>query len=460
MADGDRHATIGNGLPRLAEISRAVTRGIRSLADAAGAPSFAASLADASVAEESVTYSGRKSGDLSQPGDNLMARPGRDRAAGAVTARTSFSPLAPSTPNVSATSFPQRGTPAPVASTVASRGTAYAAIPNSTIASAATSAASDQSVAAVGSVASPSLSAAARSTSSLASSPAGGNGVAGPGLALKEYPKPARNDRSGVLTWASAAPPTGRDLDRLVSEAKQRRVGWVTFVADPERMDEYGDLADRLTKAGIQPIARVQDPDGNLPAGDVGDLVKELRSHGVRYFQLFDDANVAEQTPDYRVDVPDYAQRWLAAAKAVVASGGLPGIGALAPDGDYDDLGFMRELLSEVKQRGGTDVLGQAWLALRGETPGAATAKTDVGDLASRAEWFDRVSRQAIGRSLPILATLDPASPAAVASAPSTSAAPDPSALADTAERALRDLRRKLPALFAASRGTLEAARA
>ena len=242
--------------------------------------------------------------------------------------------MPPSIPNVQAASFPQSGTPAPVASAVAAQGTAYAAIP-------------DQSVAAASSVASPSLSAAARSTSS---SP--------PGLTLKEYPKPARADRSGVLTWASEKPPTGRDLDQLVAEAKERKVGWVTFTADPGRIDEYGDLADRLTKAGIQPIARIQDPEGNLPAEDVSDLVKELRGHGVRYFQLFDDANVAEQTPDYRVDVPDYAQRWLAAAKAVVAAGGLPGIGALAPDGDYDDLGFMRQLLNDVKQRGGADVLG------------------------------------------------------------------------------------------------------
>ncbi len=523
MSEGDRQTTIGNGLPRLGEISRAVTRGIRSLADAAypdAAPSFAASLASASAAvagddpsagatpaEGDVMRGGRKPGDPPQPGTSLMARPGRDRAAGAVASLTHVSPpRVPSPPaphpaagegsrlptpppavaaampvavaagmppavaaatspplplgdgrGEGATSFPQHGASAPVTGpVVASQGTAYAAIPG-----AATSATSDQSVAAASSGASPSLSAAARSTSSLpASTPAGSNAVTAPGLALEQYPKPARSDRSGVLTWASAAPPTGRDLDRLVAEAKHRRVGWVTFVADPERLDQYGDLADRLTKAGIQPIARVQDPEGNLPAGDVSDLVKELRSHGVRYFQLFDDANVAEQTPDYRVDVPDYAQRWLAAARAVVAGGGLPGIGALAPDGDYDDLGFMRQLLSEVKQRGGTDVFGQSWLALRGETPGAASTKTDVGDLASRAEWFDRVSRQALGRSLPILATLDPASSTTGAPAPSSSAPPDPSVVAETAERALRGLRRKLPALFAASRGTLEAARA
>jgi hypothetical protein len=138
--------------------------------------------------------------------------------------------------------------------------------------------------------------------------------------------------------------------------------------------------------------------------------------------------------------------------------GGLPGIGALAPDGDYDDLGFMRQLLSEVKQRGGTGVLGRSWLALRGETPGAAARKADVDDLAGRAEWFDRVSRQALGRSLPILATLDPAGrPEQLTANPAATSA---SAPVEQTERALRALRRKLPALFAASRGTIEARRA
>jgi hypothetical protein len=173
---------------------------------------------------------------------------------------------------------------------------------------------------------------------------------------------------------------------------------------------------------------------------------------------LFDGANVNSETPDDKVDVRDYADRWLTAAKAVVAEGGLPGVGALDPDGDYDDLGFLRQLLSTVKERGGTDVLGQSWLALRGEQPGATASTSDTSDLADRASWFDRVSRQSLGRSLPILATQDP-------SGPSERLTGDPSSAASTneveqAERTLRQHRRSLPALFAVSRGTLDIARA
>jgi hypothetical protein len=277
-------------------------------------------------------------------------------------------------------------------------------------------------------------------------------------LALNQYPTPAQRDRSGVLNWASDSPPTGRDLDRFIAEARHRKAGWVTFVANPDRAEEYGKLADKLTKAGIQPIARVEDPYGDLPVEDVTALVKELRGHGVRYFQLFDGANVNSETPDDRVDVRDYAERWLTAARAVVAEGGLPGVGALAPDGDYDDLGFLRQMLSTVKERGGADVLGQSWLALRGEQPGATASTSDTSDLADRASWFDRVSRQSLGRSLPILATQDPSGPAERLTG-------DPSSAALTndveqAERALRQHRRSLPALFAVSRGTLDIARA
>ena len=236
-------------------------------------------------------------------------------------------------------------------------------------------------------------------------------------------------------------------------------------LADAASLPSFAaSLADAsATVDGGSPAADTAPAESDVMRGgrkpdDVGDLVNELRGHGVRYFQLFDDANVADQTPDYRVDVPDYAQRWLVAAKAVVAGGGLPGIGALAHDGDYDDLGFMRQLLSEVKQRGGADVLGRSWLALRDETPGASARKSDVDDLASRAGCFDRVSRQALGRSLPILATLDPAGrPEPLTSEPTT---PSQSAPVEQTEGALRDLRRRLPALFAASRGTLEASQA
>jgi hypothetical protein len=291
-------------------------------------------------------------------------------------------------------------------------------------------------------------------------------GASSDSLKLSQYPKPARSNRTGVLNWVSDTPPEGKELDRLISEARDRKAGWVTFVANPDRTEEYDDFMDRLTKAGIQPIARIEDPYGDLPPEDVTALVKDLRGNGVTYFELFDGPNVATETPDDKVDVKDYADRWLAAAKAVVAEGGLPGIGALAPRGDYDEHGFMRQFLSAVKERdGGTDVLGQSWLALRGDQPGATASSDDTDRLADRATWFDRVSRQSLGRSMPILATQDPSGPAERLTGDSggnpgdSGGNPGGGTQADQieqADRTLHDRQRKLPALFGASRGTLD----
>jgi hypothetical protein len=183
---------------------------------------------------------------------------------------------------------------------------------------------------------------------------------------------------------------------------------------------------------------------------------KDLSNQGVRYFPLFDGGNVGAETPDNRVDVRDYAERWLAAAQAVVEGGGLPGIGALAPGGDFDDRGFMRQLLSVVKERGGTEVLGQAWMALRGETPGATASTSDVEGLANRAEWYNRISRHSLGRSMPIMATLDPAGRGERLTVDPASAN---SNAAEQSERTIKDLRRKLPSLFGMNRGAVESAR-
>lgn len=282
---------------------------------------------------------------------------------------------------------------------------------------------------------------------------AGPSSGATPVAALKEYPRPARGDRSGVLSWTSTTPPAGRELERLVTEARHRRVGWVALPADPEYPDDYVDVVERLAEVGIQPIVRIQDPEGDLPTRDVRALVQTLKEHGVTYFQLFDGPNVAAETPNGRVDVRAYADRWLAAARAVVEAGGAPGVGALAAHGDFDDLGFMRQLLSAIKERGGADVLGRSWLALRAEAPGASATPDDVDALAQRAAWFDRLHRRELGRSLPILVTGDP--PGRPERLTPETALTAPSQVAIDAEGAIRDRRRRLPALFGASRGTL-----
>ncbi|MCC7369073.1 MAG: hypothetical protein IT306_11660 [Chloroflexi bacterium] len=453
MSESDGQNTISTSAPRLGEIGRAVARNVRSLPDTMGLPSFASSLAEATQARAAAAPGGVAPSvapaGLGGPASPDEAGPLMLMASAQATGVQAYpttqpgapttQPGAPTTQPGAPTTQPgmpttQPGAPVgqPASAPITGAGTRKDPLVLPYGASAADIDAAEAALAAARGV-----------TPTAELKP----------LSLKEYPKPEKSDRNGVLSWTSSTPPTGRELDRFVDEARNRKAGWATFEVDPGNVEQYDELVERLTEAGIQPIARVQDHYGDLLADDVRALVKDLRQQGVRYFELFDGGNVNADTPDDHVDVRDYAERWLVAAQAVVESGGLPGIGALSPSGDYDDRGFMRQVLNAVKERGGTDVLGQSWLALRGATPGKAASTTDVEGLAERAEWFDRISRHALGRSLPILATLDPAGGAErLADDPGSASANN---AADKSEQTLKDVRRKLPALFGVNRGTV-----
>lgn len=459
MSQSDTQNTISTSPPRLGEIGRTVARNIRGFTDQLGLPTFASSLAEATQARtaapptiSTIRPGGRTlSAHTASPdhtATSSIAPPPQTGPMQTSSAAPTLGAAADSDPNLMLMAAAQSTTGAPVPG--APTGAQPATGPNGAPAITGAGTRRDPLILPYGTPqadAEAVAAAAARARAISEIKP----------LELKEYPRPEKSDRNGVLSWASSTPPTGRDLDRFVAEARNRKVGWVTFEVDPGNVQQYDEIVERLNEAGIQPMVRLQDPYGDLPPEEVREIVKDLRSQGVRYFQLFDGGNVAAETPDNRVDVRDYAERWLAAAQAVVEGGGLPGIGALAPGGDFDDRGFMRQLLNIVKERGGTEVLGQSWMALRGETPGATAGPSDVQNLADRAEWYDRISRNAVGRSMPIMATLDPAGKGErLATDPSSTGA---NASAEQSEKALKDLRRKLPSLFGVNRGTVESAR-
>lgn len=86
-------------------------------------------------------------------------------------------------------------------------------------------------------------------------------------LELKEYPKPEKSDRSGVLSWAGSTPPAWAAISTaLCRRSATVRPGWVTEV-DPGNVQQYDEIVERLTEAGVQPMVRIQDPYGDLPPG-------------------------------------------------------------------------------------------------------------------------------------------------------------------------------------------------
>jgi hypothetical protein len=64
------------------------------------------------------------------------------------------------------------------------------------------------------------------------------------------------------------------------------------------------------------------------------------------------------------IDVNRMVTDWLPAARAIVAAGGFPGVPAMTPGGDVDDMIFLRSFLKGVVAAGGRETLSNSWIAL------------------------------------------------------------------------------------------------
>lgn len=212
-------------------------------------------------------------------------------------------------------------------------------------------------------------------------------------LDLSDFPQPVNNNGRGIH-WVPTTRQTPEVVDRLVAEAQRMGIRWVTFLNQGTTIGENDYLVKRLREAGIMPILRVYTDAGSPIEGDLASMVRHYRALGVPYFQLFNEPNLRIENGGRDPDVADYLDRWLPAARVVIANGGLPGLGALSPQGDVDDLTFLRETLRQLRQRGTDDVLGRTWLSVH-----------NYGADYLRVREYDRIVRAELGRSLPQIGT-------------------------------------------------------
>ncbi|MCS7220777.1 MAG: hypothetical protein RML36_09630 [Anaerolineae bacterium] len=212
-------------------------------------------------------------------------------------------------------------------------------------------------------------------------------------LALSEYPQPAGNNGRG-LHWIPTTSSSPAVVDRFVAEAQRMGVRWVTFLNRGTEIGANDYLVKRLVEAGIMPVMRIYTDAGAPIEGDLAALVRHYRSLGVHYFQLYNEPNLRVENGGRMPDVKRYLDLWLPAARIVAANGGLPGFGALSPQGDVDDLTFLQEALRQIKARGATDALNRAWLSVH-----------NYGVDYLRVRRYDEILRQELGRSLPQIGT-------------------------------------------------------
>lgn len=216
------------------------------------------------------------------------------------------------------------------------------------------------------------------------------------------FPRPA-NDNGRGIHWIPTPYQSPDVVDKYVGEAQEMGIKWVTLLNDGVNRSDNNYLVDKLISAGIEPVMRLY-TDGGAPLdGDVQAAVRHYGAKGVHYFQLYNEPNLRIENQGKAPDPKDYAAKWLADARKVVAAGGLPGFGSLSPTpglapgaapGDMDDLKFLRESLQEVVRLGGKDVLDKTWLSVH-----------NYGEAHLRVREYDKVVRDVLGRSLPQVGT-------------------------------------------------------
>ncbi len=182
------------------------------------------------------------------------------------------------------------------------------------------------------------------------------------------------------------------------------KMRWAVILNDGTQVGSNDYLVRRLVEKGIMPVMRVYTHEGRPIQGDLERLVRHYRQLGVHYYQLYNEPNLRHENVGAYPDVDRYLDRWIPAAKAVLRAGGLPGFGALAPGGDFDDLAFLQESLKRLKERGEVSVLDRAWLAVHNYLMDRPV--DDPEQLGFRRyQRYDAIVRQALGRSLPMIST-------------------------------------------------------
>ena len=271
---------------------------------------------------------------------------------------------------------------------------------------------------------------------------------------LRDYPRP-RGDTGIGVHWNAGFPAAvglGQIRDFWLPELIASGVKWVKIA----RHDGGLDLAALLLKNDIMPIVRLyrfQPNPGVLDAAALA-AVKDYVAAGVRYFEFNNEPDLGVEWRDNFVP-PDAAAVVAANAivdmEAILAAGGYPAIPALAPGARWD-------LVGEICRQGRRDLLAEpVWQAVHnyalnhpldypydaGNQQGAPYA-ADFYDRLAAERWegdtwggwslarvnqerqehanpgatafddpacwrayerYDRLIRDQIGRSLPILAT-------------------------------------------------------
>ena len=220
-------------------------------------------------------------------------------------------------------------------------------------------------------------------------------------LPVLAYPKPP-DDNGWGMHWMPTVSQDPWAVDRFVAEMEAMHIKWVVFLNESSDLHGNEYLVEKLVEADMMPVMRIYRDSVLLYDGDVGELVAHYRPRGVYYYQLYNEPNVNIENNQGFANPNHYAQNWAIEARKVIENGGLPGIGALSPGGEYNHLEFTERMLNALVFNGQEDLLNRTWISLHNYH--GVRAKDDLGGFLMFRE-YNRITRATIGRSLPIIGT-------------------------------------------------------
>ena len=221
---------------------------------------------------------------------------------------------------------------------------------------------------------------------------------------LSDYPRPVGDTGRG-FDWIPTLQSDPSTVDHYVSEAKKMGASWVVFLNDNTQVGNNDYLVQQLVANHIEPVMRIYTSHGHPITGDLTSMVQHYVNLGVHYFVPYNEPNLPGENPNNQVSVSGYVDRWIPAARAIVAGGGLPGLGALAPGAPVDDVGFLRSTIQEIQSRGATDLLNHGWIAMHNYTFNRPINYQADSNGFLKFRWYNQVVQSTLGKSLPIIGT-------------------------------------------------------
>jgi hypothetical protein len=220
-------------------------------------------------------------------------------------------------------------------------------------------------------------------------------------MPYQAFPKP-RGDNGWGMHWVPTVSQDPGVVDQLVGELVRMNIKWLVFLNEGTNIGDNDYLVDKLVANGIMPVMRLYRSAVIPYDGQIGPLVRHYRARGVFYYQLYNEPNINVENNQGFANPDQYARLWATAAREVVANGGLPGIGALSPGGEYNHYEFLGRTINALIYNGDGYLLNHAWLSVH-NYHGTRPLNDPNGFLLFRE--YDRIARAALGRSLPMIGT-------------------------------------------------------